>query len=154
MRSYGTEDRDGQFAIPPQEEIFDYILFRGSDIKDIRVVNNVPRVPHDPAIMQMHVSSQNQPNFQPQFSMLPPHVGGQVGPFGGANNQPGPFSALSTPNAQGGQLPQGTPGLPFGQQQPSQQSQQQQTPQQPTGQQQQQQNNQQSQQKSKSFDFY
>lgn len=155
MRSYGTEDRDGQFAIPPQEEIFDYILFRGSDIKDIRVVNNVPRVPHDPAIMQMHVSAQNQPNFQPQFPMpVMPHVGGQVGPFGGANNQPGPFSALSSANAPGGQLPQGTPGLPFGQQQPSQQSQQQQqqTPQQqPTGQQQQQQqNNQQPQQKSKS----
>lgn len=146
MRSYGTEDRDGQFAIPPQDEIFDYILFRGSDIKDIRVVNNVPRVPHDPAIMQMHVSAQNQPNFQPQFSMpVMPHVGGQVGPFGAGNNQSGPFSALTTPNAQGGQLPQGTPGLPFGQQQSSQQSQQQQNSQQAPNAQQQQSNNQQQQ---------
>lgn len=146
MRSYGTEDRDGQFAIPPQEEIFDYILFRGSDIKDIRVVNNVPRVPHDPAIMQMHVSAQNQPNFQPQFSMpVIPHVGGQVGPFGGANNQPGLFSSLTQPNAQGGQMPQVAPGLPFGQQQPPQQTQPQpNSQQQPSGQQQtQQQNNQQ-----------
>lgn len=152
MRSYGTEDREGQFAIPPQDEIFDYILFRGSDIKDIRVVNNVPRVPHDPAIMQMHVSAQNQPNFQPQFTMPGmPHVGGQVGPFGGANNHPGPFSALTTP-AQGGQLPQGTPGLPFGQQQPSQQPQPQQTPQQAPNAQQQPQNNQQ-QPKSKHFFF-
>lgn len=142
MRSYGTEDREGQFAIPPQDEIFDYILFRGSDIKDIRVVNNVPRVPHDPAIMQMHVSAQNQPNFQPQFSMpVMPHVGGQVGPFGAGNNQPSPFSSLTTPNAQGGQLPQGTSGLPFGQQQSSQQSQQ--TPQQAPNSQQQQSNNQQ-----------
>lgn len=86
MRSYGTEDREVQYAIPPQEEIFDYILFRGSDIKDIRVVNNVPRVPNDPAIMQMHVSNQmGQPNFQPQFPMpVMPHVGNQhpVGPFG------------------------------------------------------------------------
>ncbi|XP_031631690.1 protein LSM14 homolog A-like isoform X2 [Contarinia nasturtii] len=154
VRSYGTEDRQGQFAIPPQEEIFDYILFRGSDIKDIRVVNNVPRVPHDPAIMQMHVSAQSQPNFQPQFSMpVMPHVGGQVGPFEGSNNQPGPFSSISTPNAQGGQLPQGTPGLPFNQQQPSQQ---QQTPQQQSngGQsQQQQQNNQQPQQKNSVLDL-
>lgn len=144
VRSYGTEDRDGQFAIPPQEEIFDYILFRGSDIKDIRVVNNVPRVPHDPAIMQMHVSGQNQPNFQPQFSMVPPvmpPVGGQVGPF---NNQSGPFGAMTGQNAQGGQLPQGTSGLSFGQN-ASQQSQQQ--PPQSSGQQQQ--NNQQPQQKSK-----
>lgn len=148
VRSYGTEDRDGQFSIPPQEEIFDYILFRGSDIKDIRVVNNVPRVPHDPAIMQMHVSAQNQSSFQPQFSMPPvmPNVGGQVGPFGGGNNQSGPFGAMSAPNApHGGQLPQVTPGLPFGQPQ-SQQSQQQQTTQQTAGQQQQ--NNQQPQQKS------
>lgn len=154
VRSYGTEDRDGQFAIPPQEEIFDYILFRGSDIKDIRVVNNVPRVPHDPAIMQMHVSAQNQSNFQPQFSMPPvmPNVGGQVGPFGGANNQPGLFGAMSTPNApHGGQLPQVSSGLPFGQQQPQQSQQQQTLQQQSAGQQQQ--NNQQPQQKSE-FDFH
>lgn len=136
VRSYGTEDREGQFAIPPQDEVFDYILFRGSDIKDIRVVNNVvvnnvPRVPHDPAIMQMHVSAQNQPNFsQAQFSLGPvmPHVGGQVGPFGAGNNQPGPFGSLSTSNAQGGSLPQGTSGLPFGQQQPPQQQASQQAP--------------------------
>lgn len=127
-------------------------MFRGSDIKDIRVVNNVPRVPHDPAIMQMHVSTQNQPNFQPQFSMVPPvmPLGGQVGPFGG-NNQSGPFGAMSAPNAQGGQLPQGTPGMPFGQQQ---QSQQQQTPQQQLGGQQQQQNNQQAQPKSEFFFYF
>lgn len=141
MRSYGTEDRDGQFAIPPQDEVFDYILFRGSDIKDIRVVNNVPRVPHDPAIMQMHVSGPNQPNFpQAQFSIgqVMPHVGGPVGQFGG-NNHPSPFNALSA-NAQGG------PGLPFGGQQPPQQQQQQQpAPQQAPNAQQSQQSNQQQQ---------
>lgn len=158
MRSYGTEDREGQFAIPPQDEVFDYILFRGSDIKDIRVVNNVPRVPHDPAIMQMHVSAQNQPNFsQAQFSIGPvmPHVGGQVGPFGAGNNQPGPFSSLSTSNAQGGPLPQGTSGLPFGQQPPQQQ---QQPPQQAPNAQQSQQPNQQQQsqqqQQKSEFDFF
>jgi len=152
VRSYGTEDREGQFAIPPQEEIFDYILFRGSDIKDIRVVNNVPRVPHDPAIMQMHVSAPNQPNFQPQFSMpVMPHVGGQVGPFGG-NNQPGPFGNLTAPNAQGNQLPQGASGLSFGQQQPSQ-PQQQPNNQQPAPSQQQQQNAQQPQQKNSVLDL-
>lgn len=99
MRSYGTEDREVHLAIPPQEEIFDYILFRGSDIKDIRVVNNVPRVPNDPAIMQMHVSNPMcQPNFQPQFPMpVMPHVGGgqhPVGPFSG--NAPAPFNAMSS----------------------------------------------------------
>lgn len=146
VRSYGTEDRDGQYAIPPQDEVFDYILFRGSDIKDIRVVNNVPRVPHDPAIMQMHVSNQNQPSFpQAQFSIgqVMPHVGGPVGQFGAGNNHPSPFNSLTSSNAQGGPgLPQGTPGLPFGQQQPPQQ---QQAPQQASNAQQSQQTNQQQQ---------
>lgn len=157
VRSYGTEDRDGQFAIPPQDEVFDYILFRGSDIKDIRVVNNVPRVPHDPAIMQMHVSAQNQPNFpQGQFSIgqVMPHVGGPVGQFGAGNSHPSPFNSLSSSNAPVG------PGLPFGQQQPPQQQQQQQPPQQaPNAQQsqqpnQQQQSQQQQQQKSECDSFF
>lgn len=39
----------------PQNQVYDYILFRGADIKDIRVLNNVPSLPNDPAIMQMSV---------------------------------------------------------------------------------------------------
>jgi hypothetical protein len=56
VRSFGTEDRETQFPIAPQNQIYDYILFRGSDIKDIRVVNNVgplQNVPNDPAIVQV-----------------------------------------------------------------------------------------------------
>lgn len=61
VRSYGTEDRDTQYPIHPQNQVYEYILFRGSDIKDIRVINSVP-VPNDPAIMQMHLP-QAQPSF-------------------------------------------------------------------------------------------
>lgn len=45
--------------------MYEYILFRGSDIKDIRVINSVP-VPNDPAIMQMHLppTVQSFPNGQ------------------------------------------------------------------------------------------
>lgn len=56
VRSFGTEDRETQYPIAPQNQIYDYILFRGSDIKDIRVVNNVgplQNVPNDPAIVQV-----------------------------------------------------------------------------------------------------
>ncbi|KAL4702429.1 hypothetical protein ACJJTC_003054 [Scirpophaga incertulas] len=53
VRSFGTEDRETQYPVAPQSQVYDYILFRGSDIKDIRVLNSVPSLPNDPAIMQM-----------------------------------------------------------------------------------------------------
>jgi hypothetical protein len=61
VRSFGTEDRETQYPIAPQNQIYDYILFRGSDIKDIRVVNNVgplQNVPNDPAIVQVREGKQ------------------------------------------------------------------------------------------------
>lgn len=61
MRSFGTEGRRGK----PEEEIlasdnvFDYVVFRGSDIKDLQVFEAPPKptpppqpaMPQDPAIM-------------------------------------------------------------------------------------------------------
>ncbi|KAG5892899.1 hypothetical protein JTB14_006217 [Gonioctena quinquepunctata] len=68
VRSFGTEDRETQYPVPAQNQVYDYILFRGSDIKDIRVITNVthPQPLNDPAIMQLSV---------------PPSLGGQ--PFQG-----------------------------------------------------------------------
>ncbi|XP_039967318.1 protein LSM14 homolog B isoform X3 [Bactrocera neohumeralis] len=89
VRSFGTEDRETQFQIAPQSQIYDYILFRGSDIKDIRVVNNSLPHPNDPAIMQVQL--QNGQHMMPHFpmpNMNPPHappmnaVGGYGNPFG------------------------------------------------------------------------
>lgn len=54
MRSFGTEDRETQLPVAPQNQVYEYILFRGSDIKDIRVVNNVSSIPNDPAIVQVN----------------------------------------------------------------------------------------------------
>ncbi|GAB0088526.1 protein LSM14 homolog B [Sergentomyia squamirostris] len=108
VRSFGTEDRETQFPIAAQNQVYDYILFRGSDIKDIRVCNSAP-IPNDPAIMQMHLPPQmgQQPFQPPHFPMTlghpmggPPQMG-QFGPYGmpmggaapGATNQnlaPGP----------------------------------------------------------------
>lgn len=82
MRSFGTEERETNYPVPPQNQVYDYILFRGSDIKDIRVVNNVTSMPNDPAIMQLSVPNplSNKP-FQAQGF---PHPGmGQMGQFAG-----------------------------------------------------------------------
>lgn len=52
VRSYGTEGRRGGInEFPPSENVFDFIVFRGSDVKDLSVSDPVatPAIP-DPAI--------------------------------------------------------------------------------------------------------
>lgn len=58
VKSYGTEDRHTDRPVPSKDEIYDYIIFRGSDIKDI-TVSEPPKSQHglpcDPAIVQVRV---------------------------------------------------------------------------------------------------
>lgn len=59
VKSYGTEDRHTDRPVPSKDEIYDYIIFRGSDIKDI-TVSEPPKAQHglpcDPAIVQVGVT--------------------------------------------------------------------------------------------------
>ncbi|KUL86879.1 hypothetical protein ZTR_05343 [Talaromyces verruculosus] len=91
--SHGTEGRRGNPSeeIPASTTIYEYIVFRGSDVKDISVAEEkkepeVPpsQVPDDPAIL----GSMPRPGPQaPQQQPPPPGPPGPTGPSGG---RPGP----------------------------------------------------------------
>ncbi|XP_054882661.1 protein LSM14 homolog B-like isoform X2 [Poeciliopsis prolifica] len=76
VKSFGTEDRHAERPVPPKDEIFEYIIFRGSDIKDI-TVSEPPKphhgLPRDPAIVQssMGPSSGYHPHWSPYREMMP-----------------------------------------------------------------------------------
>jgi len=60
VKCFGTEDRrTGSDAIPAAVATYEFIIFRGQDIKDLHVIE--PDKPADPAI----VSTQKPENFQP-----------------------------------------------------------------------------------------
>ena len=61
VRSFGTEARDAPKKVPPREEVYEYIVFRGQDIKDLHVCE-VPaskaqssQLHSDPAIVQVYL---------------------------------------------------------------------------------------------------
>ena len=58
VKSFGTEDRRPDEVVPASDNIYDYIVFRGSDVIDLRIEeaappkeNKPPQVPDDPAIL-------------------------------------------------------------------------------------------------------
>ncbi|KAF4631787.1 hypothetical protein G7Y89_g6342 [Cudoniella acicularis] len=92
VSSFGTEGRKGNpdEEIPPSDSVYEYIVFRGSDVKDLRIEeapapkeNKPPQVPNDPAIL----GSGTRPAPQSQG---PPRQNQQQGPQGPQQQGPPP----------------------------------------------------------------
>ncbi|KAL7914557.1 Scd6-like Sm domain-containing protein [Trichoderma velutinum] len=69
VRSFGTEGRRGrpEEEIAPSDQVYEYIVFRGSDVKDLRIEehpaikeNKPPVMPDDPAIVGLVLERKDQ----------------------------------------------------------------------------------------------
>lgn len=71
VRSFGSEDRQVEKPVPPRDEVFQYIIFRASDIKDLIVDQPPSPALSDPAIIQAHSTTSNSvPSSFPQPSSI------------------------------------------------------------------------------------
>ncbi|KAI0008398.1 Scd6-like Sm domain-containing protein [Xylariaceae sp. FL0662B] len=113
VKSFGTEGRRGNpdEEIAPSDQVYEYIVFRGSDVKDLRIEqpappkeNQQPKVPDDPAIVGSRA--------RPTGNVAPGPASHGPGPHGfGHPYQPNPFYAPPGQWGRGGPGPGPGPGF-------------------------------------------
>merc|ERR1711944_273834 len=115
VRSFGTEDRPTDRPVAPRDEVYEYIIFRGTDIKDIRVCQP-PKpqptleggLPNDPAIVQHSATAvSNASTGTPKPS--PIGSGGSYGPIGSSFAPGAPFTSSTGNSASAIQPQSGSP---------------------------------------------
>ncbi|CBZ53905.1 hypothetical protein NCLIV_036870 [Neospora caninum Liverpool] len=110
VRSLGTEGRRHPEDIPPSPQVYDCIVFKGSDIKDLTVcsepdpslVNHLSAFPPDPAIVSMSGPSANAHGYAspaPALSSDPLYMDGSSGALGTPNR--GRHGSVSSPSLMG-----------------------------------------------------
>ena len=100
VRSFGTEDRPAPKHIPPRNETYEFIIFRGSDIKDLHVsgmAGKPEEAPPDPAILSVSSVSWIQYCFMNCFAAHCPPL-----PF---SSPPLPSPPLPSPPLPSSMLP-------------------------------------------------
>jgi len=124
VRSYGTEDRPTDRPVAPRDETYEYIIFRGADIKDIRVCQP-PKpqptleggLPNDPAIVQ-------HSGGPPLFAGAPGQTGAPgAAPFSQSNKTPAAagsnnYGPIGSSAPSGGQPFSAAPGTAVNNQKP------------------------------------
>ncbi|KAK9478974.1 Scd6-like Sm domain-containing protein [Lipomyces japonicus] len=127
VRSMGSEGRKGNPAeeVPPNDNIYEHIVFRGSEVKDLVIEDSAPTppppppaIPSDPAILQNSAGFYGQPPLsypqqqQPQPGFIPPYYPQQqFAPYHQSPLQFGVPPGTIPPQAPQPPLPQPTNGV-------------------------------------------
>ncbi|KAA0199444.1 hypothetical protein HAZT_HAZT003991 [Hyalella azteca] len=81
VRSFGTEDRQTEMPVPARDEVYEYIIFRGTDIKKIEVCETpkpMSAIHNDPAIVQASSFGGVRPSLGPIGGGAPSYSYGQT----------------------------------------------------------------------------